>query len=214
MSHQYELARFKRLMSAERRKELPPKLILSEIGLRPGQVFVDIGAGPGFFALPAAAIVGPGGRVIGLDVSPFMVDELRKNAARKKAVNIRARKIPEAGVNFPAGADFYFLANVFHEIDDRTAYLRRIRGRMTDRSRLVIIDFLKKKTKHGPPLRDRVPLRTLRSLLGVSGLAVERVFRPNNEEYGVIARPGPNPKLTIRPGLPQLKERSDEKETA
>jgi len=188
MSHQYEPARFKRLMSAERRKELPPKLILGEIGLRLGQVFVDIGAGPGFFALPAAAIVGPGGRVIGLDVSPFMVRRLRENAARKKATNVLARRIPEAGPAFPAGADFYFLANVFHEIDDRTVYLRRIRSRMTARSRLVIIDFLKMKTKHGPPLRDRIPLRTLRSLLGVSGLAVERVFRPNEEEYGVVAR--------------------------
>ncbi len=188
MPHKFEAARFKRLMSAERRKRLPPKIILGEIGLRPGQVFVDIGAGPGFFALPASAIVGPQGRVFGLDVSPVMVDQLRKNAVRKKAANIRARTIPETGANFPAGADFYFLANVFHEIDDRIAYLRRLRGRMTARSRLVIIDFLKKKTKRGPPLRDRIPLRTLRLLLGVSGFAVERVFRPNNEEYGIIAR--------------------------
>jgi len=188
MPEKSEAARFKRLMSAERRKELPPKLILGEIGLRPGQVFVDIGAGPGFFALPASAIVGPGGRVIGLDVSPFMVRRLRDHAARKKTANIRARTIPATGADFPTGADFYFLANVFHEIDDRIAYLRRIRGRMTARSRLVIIDFLKKKTTHGPPLRDRIPLRTLRSLLGVSGFAVERVFRPNGEEYGVVAR--------------------------
>ncbi|MCX6565192.1 MAG: class I SAM-dependent methyltransferase [Candidatus Aminicenantes bacterium] len=188
MPHKFEVARFKRLMSAERRKELPPKLVLGEIGLRPGQVFVDIGAGPGFFALPASAIVGPGGRVIGLDVSPVMVDELRKNAALKKAANIRTRTIPETGADFPAGADFYFLANVFHEIDDRTAYLRRIRSRMTARSRLVLIDFLKKKTKHGPPLRDRIPLRTIRSLLVASGFTVVRIFRPNEEEYGVVAR--------------------------
>ena len=52
-------ARSKRLMSAERRQEIPPERVLETIGLRPGQVFIDIGAGPGFFALPAAAAVGP-----------------------------------------------------------------------------------------------------------------------------------------------------------
>jgi len=188
MPHKFETARFKRLMSAERREELPPGSILERIGLRSGQTFVDIGAGPGFFALPAAAIVGPKGRVFGLDVAQIMVDELRKNAARKKASNVETGLIPEAGAKLPNGADFYFLANVFHEVDDRGAYLRNLRKHMTGRSRLVIIDYLRKKTKHGPPLRDRVPLQTLRTFLAEAGFVVERVFRPNEMEYALIAR--------------------------
>ena len=188
MPHKFQAARFKRLMSAERRKELSPGPLLERIGLRSGQTIVDIGAGPGFFALPAAAIVGPKGRVFGLDIAPVMIEELRKNAARKKASNVEAGLIPEAGAKLPNGADFYFLANVFHEVDDRTAYLLNIRRRMAAESRLVIVDFLKKKTKHGPPLRDRVPLQTLRAVLAASGFAVEKVFRPNEEEYALIAR--------------------------
>jgi len=188
MAAKFDAARLKRLMSAERRTELPPGPILEKIGLRAGQTFADIGAGPGFFALPAAEIVGPQGRVFGLDVNEVMLVELRKNAARKKLSNIEICLIPEEGGGLPAGTDFYFLANVFHEIDDRTAYLRDLRKRMSERSRLVIIDFLKKKTKHGPPLPHRIPLQVLRELLAESGFAVERVFRPNDEEYGVVAR--------------------------
>ena len=41
MPHKFHPARFKRLMSAERHKELPPGPILEQIGLRPGQTFVD-----------------------------------------------------------------------------------------------------------------------------------------------------------------------------
>lgn len=182
-----EEARLKRLMSAERRRRLPPERILTEIGLAPGQTFVDVGAGPGYFALPAAGIVGPSGRVFGLDISPFMLDRLRRLAARRNATNVRARRIPEAGVRFPAGADFYFFANVFHDIEDKPVYLRNLRSSMSDRSRLVIIDFLRKKTEGGPPLCERIPLRTLRSLLALTGFAVERVFRPNADEYGIIA---------------------------
>jgi ubiquinone/menaquinone biosynthesis C-methylase UbiE len=188
MPEKYESARFKRLMSAERRRELPPGRILGEIGLRRGQTLVDIGAGPGFFVLPAAAIVGPSGRVFGLDVSSVMVEELRKNAARKKFNHVEARLAEETEKNLPAGADFYLMVNVFHELEDRSAYLRRIRTSMNASSRLVIVDFLKKKTPHGPPLRERIPLRAIRTVMTDAGFVVERVFRPNKFEYGVIAR--------------------------
>jgi len=188
MPEKYESARFKRLMSAERRRELPPERILGEIGLHRGQTLVDIGAGPGFFALPAAAIVGPTGRVVGLDVSPVMIEELRKNAARKKFNHLEARLAEETEKNLPAGADFYLMVNVFHELEDRSAYLRRIRTSMNASSRLVIVDFLKKKTPHGPPLGERIPFRAIGGIMTDAGFVVERVFRPNAFEYGVIVR--------------------------
>jgi cyclopropane fatty-acyl-phospholipid synthase-like methyltransferase len=41
----------------ERRKWQNPEAILSEIGLKSGQTFVDIGCGDGSFAIPAARLV-------------------------------------------------------------------------------------------------------------------------------------------------------------
>jgi ubiquinone/menaquinone biosynthesis C-methylase UbiE len=188
MPEKFEALRFKRLMSAERHRELPPEKILRAIGLGPGQTFVDIGAGPGFFTLPAARIVGAKGRVHGLDISPLMVAELKKNAARAGLINIRAARISETGIPLPAGADVYLMVNVFHELDDRSGSLRQIRNAMIARSRFILIDFLRKKTPHGPPLRERISLRAIRPILEAAGLAIERVFRPNDEEYGVVVR--------------------------
>lgn len=188
MAEKFEARQFKRLMSAERRKELPPGKILREIGLSPGQTCVDIGAGPGFFTLPAARIVGAKGRVYGLDISPLMVAELKKNAARAGRVNIRAARIAENGAGLPVGADIYLMVNVFHELDDRSSTLRHIRNGMTARSRFILIDFLRKKTPHGPPLKERISLRAIRPLLEAAGFVIERVFRPNDEEYGVVVR--------------------------
>ena len=48
----------------ERRKWQNPEAILSSIGLRPGFTLIDIGCGSGFFALPAAKIVGKKGKVL------------------------------------------------------------------------------------------------------------------------------------------------------
>ena len=47
---------------------------------RPGETVVDLGAGAGFDALQAAAMVGPDGRVIGIDMTPAMVEKARRNA--------------------------------------------------------------------------------------------------------------------------------------
>jgi ubiquinone/menaquinone biosynthesis C-methylase UbiE len=188
MPHKFVAARLGRLMSAERRRELPPEEILRQAGLAPGQTLVDIGAGPGFFALPAARLVGPSGRVIGLDVSPIMIAELRKNARAAGLTNIRTARITESAPAIPAGADVYLIVNAFHEFDDPAAHLAAIRRAMTASSRLVIVDFLKKKTKPGPPLADRIPLSRITPLLRSAGFKVGRAFRANVEEYGIVAR--------------------------
>lgn len=49
--------------------------------LRPGERVLDLGSGAGFDALLAARQVGPGGRVIGVDMTPQMIERARSNAA-------------------------------------------------------------------------------------------------------------------------------------
>jgi len=185
----FDPARRRRLTSAERRKRLPPETILASIGLRAGQTLVDIGAGTGFFSIPAAAIVGRTGRVYALDISRDMLADLKATIRRRKIKNIRPILAEETESDLPAGADFYFLANVFHELEDREKYLRRIRERMASSSRAVVIDYHKKPSEHGPPVRERVSLRAAKALFEKCGYRIERTFRVNDEEYGLIAAP-------------------------
>jgi len=49
-------------------------------GLSAGEVVVDLGAGAGLDALIAAKLVGPEGRVIGVDMTPEMLKSARKHA--------------------------------------------------------------------------------------------------------------------------------------
>lgn len=60
--------------------------------LRPGDVVLDLGSGAGFDALLAARAVGPSGRVIGVDMTPAMIEKARRNAATVGAANVEFRQ--------------------------------------------------------------------------------------------------------------------------
>jgi SAM-dependent methyltransferase len=60
--------------------------------LRPGETVVDLGSGAGMDAFLAARQVGPGGRVIGVDMTDAMLDKARENARRTGAANVEFRK--------------------------------------------------------------------------------------------------------------------------
>lgn len=61
--------------------------------LRPGDVFFDVGANVGFFAMLAARIVGSTGRVAALEPVPANVDQIRANARRNQLDNVTVLEV-------------------------------------------------------------------------------------------------------------------------
>jgi arsenite methyltransferase len=55
---------------------------VGHLGLKPGETVVDLGSGAGFDAFLAAREVGPAGRVIGVDMTPAMLERARANAGK------------------------------------------------------------------------------------------------------------------------------------
>ncbi|MBR9979475.1 MAG: arsenite methyltransferase [Desulfatitalea sp.] len=65
-----------------------PKAIAA---LKPGETVLDLGSGGGFDCFLAAREVGPGGRVIGVDMTAEMLSKARTNAAQIGALNVEFR---------------------------------------------------------------------------------------------------------------------------
>jgi len=59
--------------------------------LREGETVVDLGSGAGFDSFLAARQVGPRGRVIGVDMTPEMLDKARQNAGQGGYGNVSFR---------------------------------------------------------------------------------------------------------------------------
>jgi arsenite methyltransferase len=59
--------------------------------LKPGEVVLDLGSGAGFDAFLASPRVGPKGKVIGVDMTPEMLDKARANQAKGEYKNVEFR---------------------------------------------------------------------------------------------------------------------------
>ena len=64
---------------------------LAHAAVKPGDVILDLGSGAGMDAFLAAHEVGPTGRVIGVDMTPEMVERARENARKVGAANVEFR---------------------------------------------------------------------------------------------------------------------------
>lgn len=59
--------------------------------LKVGEIVLDLGAGAGIDCFLASAKVGPSGRVIGVDMTPEMIDRARENAQKNGFTNVEFR---------------------------------------------------------------------------------------------------------------------------
>ncbi len=64
---------------------------ISRADLRPGEVVVDLGAGGGIDCFLAAQRVGASGHVIGVDMTPAMLERARANAQKLNVTNVEFR---------------------------------------------------------------------------------------------------------------------------
>jgi len=61
--------------------------------LKPGDVFLDVGANVGYYTLLASRLVGDTGRVIAVDASPSVYEILSRNVSRNRCANVQLRNV-------------------------------------------------------------------------------------------------------------------------
>ncbi len=98
-----------------------PDALFAAMGLGPGMTLLDLGCGPGDYALAAARVVGPTGLVYAVDEWERMVALVRGRAVEQHLANVRAH-LADMRVGLPladADVDVAFMAMVLHYLRPR-----------------------------------------------------------------------------------------------
>lgn len=185
MAHKFEAEHHRRLCSPERRRRQPVEPALSLLALATDHVMIDVGCGPGYFLIPAARRVR---RAWGFDISPGMLAALRKAAGAARLRNVRARRMGERRIPLTAGAaDRALMVNVLHELEAPGRVLTEIRRVLVPRGRLLVVDWKRRRTKHGPPPGERIGRETARRLLARAGFARITAHDVYDQFYALVA---------------------------
>ncbi len=128
------------LISPIRRLLQNPDKILAPY-MTEGMTVLEIGPGMGFFTLPAARMVGAGGKVIAVDIQEKMLSSLRKRAQKAGVADRIVTKMCEPdslGISEPI--DLCLAINVVHEVPDAGALLAQIKAILKPTGRLLIAE--------------------------------------------------------------------------
>ena len=165
-----------------------PEKVIELLGPLAGRTVADIGAGTGYFVFPIAK---QADKVIAIDIDERFIHYMdRRKQTEKAAANIETRlTAPDAPGLRAAEADVVLIVNTYHHIDGRTKYLQTLKAGLRKDGTLVIVDFKKENTPHGPPLELRLTEAEVESELKAAGfriLSSERSMLP--EQYIIKAR--------------------------
>ena len=105
---------------------------------------LDVGCAMGFFTLPAARLVGPGGRVIAVDLQEKMIRSLRrriKSAGLLDRVDPRVCTKNDLGIDDLSGAvDFVMAMHVVHEVPDSSRLMSQLFQATRPSGQLLVVE--------------------------------------------------------------------------
>lgn len=117
--------------------------VFEAMGVRPGAVVADIGAGDGFFTARLARAVGADGKVFAIDISADALRQLRARVTEEQLANV---EVVQGAVDDPklppATLDAILIVNAYHEMTEHDAMLKKMRESLKPGGRLVIIEPL------------------------------------------------------------------------
>ncbi len=153
------------------------------LDLQPGETVLDLGSGPGLDCFLAAARVGEEGRVIGVDMTPPMLERAQRNAANAGYTNVEFREGRLESLPLgDASVDAVTSNCVINLVPDKAAVFLQVARVLKPGGRLVISDIV---------LDGRLPEVLEKDVFAYVGCVSGAVLR--QEYFGMLEAAGLGP---------------------
>jgi len=158
-----------------------PHEVIHALGLKPGEILADIGAGSGYFTFHLARHVGEQGKVYAVDVSPDMIRHVNRRIRETKTTNVVTMLAdPDDPLLPDRSVDRFFICDVWHHVDNQSKYLSLMKQMLKPGGEIVMIDFHKKELPFGPPMQMKIAREDVIKQMETNGFKMtkEHTFLP------------------------------------
>jgi predicted methyltransferase len=172
-----------------REQEEKPEQALKLVGISPGMVVADVGAGSGYMTTRLARLVGPGGKVYANDIQPGLLRIIQSKAQTEHLSNVQVVQGSEIDAHLPENAiDVALLVDVYHEFWHPREMLRSIRRSLKLNGELVLVEY--RKEDSSIPIADthRMSVADVRAELEAEGFTFDRVVQGLPRQHVIVFR--------------------------
>jgi ubiquinone/menaquinone biosynthesis C-methylase UbiE len=138
-NHVFPSEHSSRLDNRFRRLIHNPEKFLGKL-VKPGDVVLDYGCGPGTFTLDLAKMVGVDGKVFAVDLQQDMLDKLKKKTAGSHLPQLQIRKCDADRIGVTEHLDFALVFYVVHELPDQAKFFKEISQILKPGGRLLVVE--------------------------------------------------------------------------
>jgi ubiquinone/menaquinone biosynthesis C-methylase UbiE len=159
---------------------------LGKLGLKPGQVVADIGAGTGIFTFRFANALKPGGFVYAVDIDQALLDHISEGATETGLSNVQTVLGEFDDPSLPDNVDLAFINDVLHHIEHRAEYLKNLAGYLKPGGRVAIIEFKPGQGGHANDASLQVSQEQATTWMAAAGLKPLEEIKLFDDKWFVI----------------------------
>ena len=179
---------------SERAREEDPERALDLIGITPGMVVADVGAGSGYMTVRLARRVGPAGKVYANDLQPALLQIIADKSRAEHLSNITIVQGTEDDARLPERTfDLILLVDVYHEFKYPQAMLRSILRALKPDGRMVLVEYRKEDPNIPIAELHRMSVAEARTEIEAEGFAFDGVSEGLPRQHIITFRRAKSP---------------------
>lgn len=125
-----------------RQSEEDIKSLVDALGLKPGMVVADVGAGSGVLSIKMAQKLGKGGKVVALDIQEKMLKALARKTKKQNIKNIILKQNSIKSMKLPANSiDLALMVDVYHEFSHPHEMLKSLFTCLKPGGRIALVEY-------------------------------------------------------------------------